>query len=321
MEIRLLVLLSVQLLLLSSCGSNHDQTPLPNPQDERGNEEIQSLLRKPDTIIYSDISKFVLKNSCNECHSTKKNKIESQINFDSFETAQGLKGSYAKAFTPFNTETSKMYKVLIIPAGSLHMPPFNRPQLSKEQIDLVFSWIQNGAKKEISDVVEVPPSLSERLNPYFQKPESIDYQTVNDNIFKPKCYKCHSTESPDVDFEAVAFGQDMTDYESLLDLSGEGSEGVVPGNLIDRWVNEKQEDGSFIKVREYGSDIFTTSVLTQTMPPPKEGYEPINGLESKLLRLWILNCAIESYEATKDDDNLDEEALEKKRDKVRVCQE
>lgn len=316
-----LTLLGFITILVSACGPNHDQANGPSPEGSNNNSKIQKLLKNPERITFSDVSNLVLKKSCNECHSLKENLIRAGINFDSFESAQGLNGINRKAFIPFNAAESVMYKVLVIQAGPLHMPPFNRPQILKEQIDLVYSWIENGAKKESSDEVEIPPSLSEQLRPYFLNPEMIDYQTVNEYVFMPRCFRCHSTKSPDYDFEAVFLGQNMTDYESILNLSGKGSTGVIPGRLIDKWVNKKQEDGSFVKVKEKGSLIFNSSVVTQSMPPPKGGYEPISGLEAKLLRLWILNCAIEDYELIKNNDNLDEDAIEKQKEKLRICSE
>ena len=65
------------------------------------------------------------------------------------------------------------------------------------------------------------------------------------------------------------------------------------------------------------SKLFHSAAVSQMMPPAKDGYDPLDSLRLKLLRLWILNCAIEDKSAmgtevlTPDPDNPNE--------KVRAC--
>ena len=54
------------------------------------------------------------------------------------------------------------------------------------------------------------------------------------------------------------------------------------------------------------------------MPPAEYGFELLNGLRIKILRLWILNCAIEDYSKMGEEDLLqNEDDLEK----VRSCED
>ncbi len=307
-------------LILVACEAEHDPLPL-KPSAANEGQSISRLLENPKNIVFDDVKKLVLNPSCVECHSSNGKKIEAQTNFLTYETTAGAKKPFKKSFTPYNPTQSSIYKVLLLKSGSLKMPPATRSPLNEDQINLVFQWIQNGAKKEASTQTPRPPSIAEELAPYFESPQTIDYQVVNKHVFEPKCYKCHSTDSPDHDWQATFYGQDMTTYEDLL-----GNNGIVPNKLIDSFVLEESapdEKGCKTqnKIKISGSRVYRASVLSQSMPPAKEGYEPVSGLESKLLRLWILNCAIEDYEAIKDNDDLIETAIEKKESKVRRCSE
>ena len=82
--------------------------------------------------------------------------------------------------------------------------------------------------------------------------------------------------------------------------------GIVKDLLTDKIVTV---DGEKKKIR--GSRIYNSIAITQSMPPAyakdaqgntiPSGYEPMDSLRVKLLRLWIINCAIEDYSALTDD--------------------
>lgn len=118
------------------------------------------------------------------------------------------------------------------------------------------------------------------LEPFFLRPETIDYQTVNKFIFEPYCNNCHSEGGKDYDFSAVVKGLDMTSYEALIfdKLKPLKSFGVVPGRLE-------------------MSSLYTSIAEYKTMPPNKAKLkELVDQKLVKLLELWILNCAVEKAE-------------------------
>ncbi|MGH1468607.1 MAG: c-type cytochrome domain-containing protein [Bdellovibrionales bacterium] len=304
------------LSFLASCSSEHSPE-LIDLEEEVGAAGVQTLLDAPEQVVFSDVQKHVLSPSCVECHNGSK-KADAKVNLESFKSLSG-QGLTRNTVIPFSPERSLLFEVLLIPSGSRHMPPVKKKQLSKDQINLVFQWIKNGAKTDVTQKVERPKTLSELFQPYFNSPETIDYGVVKEHVFDNSCTKCHSNDEETSDWEAVLLGQNMTSYKDLFkdEASTFSVGGIVKGQLFDEY--KEDEAGNLVKVD--GSKIFESIVLSQSMPPAKDGYKPMDSLRVKLLRLWILNCAVEDYEAIKENDSLIESALEKKSSKVRSCKQ
>lgn len=194
------------------------------------------------------------------------------------------------------------------------MPPLDKPQLNKDQINLVYQWVVNGAKKEKSQKVERPQSLQEELQPFFDQPQTVDYVAVNKYVFDNSCNKCHSWNgaTPNHD-DAISFGHDMTTYESVL-----ANKGIVfdkRGNPRLEDFLEKNDQG--VKKLIKGSRMYKSAAIKQTMPPERDGYKPVDSLRLKLLRLWIINCVIEDYsKVDPETDNLKDRV---KNGKIRNC--
>lgn len=267
-------------------------------------ESLNSLIAKPKSITYADIDTFVLQKHCIECHNSRQLK-RADIALDSFAAIFG-EGSRSTVVS-FDPENSSLYNTLIAPAGSRRMPPMDQPQLSEKQKQLVYLWIQNGAQKEEGLIVQKPKSLKQQLAPYFKDPKTIDYKVVNEKLFENYCNSCHSSNSSSPDHNAIAYGHDMTNYESVLD-----NYGIVKGQLLDKWVREKNGR----RKRHRGSSLFHSIAIQQSMPPANDGYDPIDAQLVKLLRLWIINCAIENYADIKEKDHLLENVSN---DKYRDC--
>lgn len=136
------------------------------------------------------------------------------------------------------------------------------------------------------------------LAPYFAKPETIDYQVVREKVLSFPCMKCHDSKSPTKNDEAIEMGADMTDYTSLF-------EGIA-GSAIEKGKPEE----SFIYKAVAGPK--------KNMPPAKSGLPTLSDDQIKLMRLWILNCAIESKAALGEGDKLIENP--ENPEKVRECE-
>ena len=134
---------------------------------------------------------------------------------------------------------------------------------------------------------------AEQLKPLFDHPENIDYKTIKKEVIA-LCMKCHSLDSEFKDINAITYSANMTSYASLFNPF---TPIIIKGSPMD-------------------SKLFQAIALTQSMPPLKAGYDPLDGLRLKLIRLWIMNCAIEDKQA------LGEEVLTpdpENPDKVRHC--
>ena len=133
------------------------------------------------------------------------------------------------------------------------------------------------------------PSEEERdpLQNYFDHPETIDYSVIEKHIITNYCFKCHSKESSQADDEALFYG-DFTSYKDMANA------------LLPVIVEGKPEESS----------IYTSIAIKQNMPP-RGG--PLKNSLTQLMRLWILNCAIETYDPN-------ETLSSTEGDKVRNCE-
>lgn len=249
--------------LLSCSKAHHDPTENAEGYDP---EALKLVMQTPSDIDYFVVSRFVLNRHCISCHN--QNEKKDGVNLSSYEVLLNGHGNRI-LIEPFSPTTSSVYNTLIS-RGNRHMPPVERAQLTADQIRLVYLWIKNGAKKNSSDKIENPQPLKAKLQPYFDHPENIDYQIVNTYVFSVHCTKCHSLSGEKPDLDAISYSANITDYASLFNQ-------LTP----------------IIKGKPSESKIFAAVAISQSMPPEKNGYDPIDSLRTKLLRLWILNCAIE----------------------------
>lgn len=127
-------------------------------------------------------------------------------------------------------------------------------------------------------------------------PEKIDYKVVKQMVLGPLCMKCHSEDSPMRDDDAITYSANLTSYASLFN---QFTPVVVKGNPPE-------------------SKLFRSVAITQSMPPAKKGYEPLDSLRIKILRLWILNCAIEDASKREGEQLFPDPEVP---DKVRRCDE
>lgn len=280
------------LVTLVACGSPYHEKS-EGTGKESGNEikdkKITELLEKPEVIVFDDVKRLVIDSSCVSCHNSSSDK-RSGVDLSTYEALFGENSR--KTVVSFDPKVSLFYETLIVESGTRHMPPRNKPQLSEEQKNLVFQWIKNGAKKEIAQIVKRPKTLSEELQPFFKDPKVIDYPVVKKYVFDRNCTHCHSYDGVKADDEAILYGQNMSSYKDLF-----YNDGIVKNLLEDKIVS----DGEGGKKKIKGSRIYKSIATHQSMPPIQNGYQPMDSLRVKLLRLWILNCAIEDYSAISED--------------------
>ena len=241
---------------------------------------MELLLNTPSSIGFNEIKALVLNHRCLNCH-------------DSEEKAGGLDLSDYKALMnskiPGLIEKgdpmeSGLYTSLIVSQGSRMMPPEGTFQLTKSQVQLVYQWIKGGAREKANEKSDFA-SLAERIQPFLDRPETIDYEAVQNFVFKPgRCYECHSTKGMRPDPEAIMFAADMSSYENLF------LEGAIRPGIPIRY--DKNKPDKIVT----GSSIYQAIAIDQSMPPAKEGHLPLSGPRVELLRLWILNCAIKKYD-------------------------
>lgn len=283
---------AIIILALSACTSEH------NPGREAGGggkggqkvDELQAFITAPETIDYSAVDRLVLKPSCVSCHGGVK--TENGVKLTSFAEVTATPHERNLVWAG-SANDSLIYLTMIALTGRRHMPPFNQPQLSENQIKLVELWINNGAKSGPDRIVLARESREQAIQPYLEKPETIEYETIRKLVFADSCLKCHADGGAAPDDEAIGLGANLTDYSTLFDF-----------------FNPVIEKG---KPEE--SDVYKAVAIRRSMPPKRAGYPELSESQQKLLRLWILNCAVEKKPVA-------EELIEDSQnpEKVRACE-
>lgn len=93
-------------------------------------------------LLYHDVVGPMFESKCYNCHGPKKQK--GKLRLDSRESI--IKGGEdGKTIVPGKAEESELVKRLLLPlANKDHMPPRGKPQLSREQIDVIKWWVAEG---------------------------------------------------------------------------------------------------------------------------------------------------------------------------------
>ena len=155
---------------------------------------------------------------------------------------------------PFKPDQSSL--LLAIRSGDM---PKSAEPLSSQAIVEIEEWIRAGAPEFRED--SVPSPLPEPpVDPVTPPPLESTYSWLQENIFVPRCLRCHSGEEPAADL-------DVSSYGSLI-----GSGYLVSG----------EPEESFLYL----------AVLDGYMPPGKS--KDLNSQELDWLRQWIVEGTLEN---------------------------
>ena len=122
--------------------------------------------------------------------------------------------------------------------------------LTQDEKRLLWNWIDMDAPQQAQDPISEPP---------WPEPVQANYESINKNIFIPKCNSCHSTGNTG--------GRILLTKEDLLNSP---MELVLPGN--------PDESGLVIAVERDDK---------KRMPPEKDGYAGLKDEEKIAIRKWI----------------------------------
>jgi len=150
--------------LQSFLGANVDiAEPLELPADNW--EEVE---------FYTGAIQPILDQNCKSCHNPKK--LKGELDLSSFKGIQkgGENGAILKVT---NAQESELFTRLVLPEDhDDHMPPKEKRQPRKEEIELIKAWIDAGAS-EIAKLGE--SEINESLvEPFFKKDEKPFYPVV-----------------------------------------------------------------------------------------------------------------------------------------------
>lgn len=126
--------------------------------------------------------------------------------------------------------------------------------LSDDEKRLLWNWIQMGAPFQAQKPGSEPPP---------PEPIQATYESINKNVFIPKCVTCHSAGNSA--WQVLLSRQELLD--SPLEL-------VLPGN--------PEESGLMIAIERTDH---------KRMPPEKDGYSALKSEEIEAIRKWIADGA------------------------------
>lgn len=132
-----------------------------------GGQGSGTLERKPianvqEAILYTEIIQPLLQEKCNSCHGSTKQKGKLRLDTPEFILLGGKNG---KVLVAGKADESNLIKKISMPLGKEgHMPPKEKPQLTKDEIELLRWWISSGASfdkkvKELPQPVKIKPVL------------------------------------------------------------------------------------------------------------------------------------------------------------------
>lgn len=161
----------VLLLLLTVTGHlggslTHGSNYLFSTGDGRSAEDttaIKPVANVQEALVYSDVVKPILQSKCYSCHGPKKQKGDLRLD-DSTRLMQGSEDG--PVLVAGDAKNSELIKSLLLPReDKKHMPPKEKPQLTKAQIALLHWWVDAGAPfskkiKELQQPEKMKPLLA-----------------------------------------------------------------------------------------------------------------------------------------------------------------
>jgi len=145
-------------------GSDYFTKPLTDAfsGDSNSSFTIKPIPNVQDAQVYNDVIQPILQSRCYSCHGPNKQKGGLRID-DSTRLMKG--GKDGIIIKPGKGDASDLVKRALLPAeDDDHMPPKEKPQLTKEQIAIIHWWIDNGAPfnkkvKDITQPADIKPAL------------------------------------------------------------------------------------------------------------------------------------------------------------------
>ncbi|AZZ37279.1 hypothetical protein CIK05_10930 [Bdellovibrio sp. qaytius] len=209
-------------LLFSGC--RYSRVTIPNNLDL--NEQMSLPAEEKVKLSFNLLNQSVFIPKCVSCHGTS-----GGVNLE----------SYPEIIKNLRDIKSSVFMVQTMPKKDL---------LSDDQKRLLWNWIEIGAPLNAQKPGSEPPP---------PEPIQATYESINKNIFIPKCVTCHSAGNSA--WQVLLSRQELLD--SPLELA-------LPGN--------PDESGLVIAVERTDK---------KRMPPEKDGYSALKDDEKAAIRAWI----------------------------------
>jgi len=160
-------------------GENFILAPVWHPE--------KKLVPIDKALVFRDVVEPIFENKCNSCHNPDKTKGGLRL---TDEKALLKGGKDGKLFVAGQPQLSLLLQRIHLPDGEKkHMPPSGKPQLTADEMNLLYLWIKENAdfKKK---VIDLPASDSLRviaanyLKPAEETEEQYDFAAADDKLIK-----------------------------------------------------------------------------------------------------------------------------------------
>lgn len=132
-------------------GSDYLTAPLEGQAGKKG-AAIPPIPDIQEAFVYRDAIQPLLKNRCYSCHSSEKQKGKLRLDLEEYILKGGEGGNTVVKGKADQSEL--IMRILLPDSDEDHMPPKEKPQLSRNEIALLHWWINNGAEfnKKVKDI-------------------------------------------------------------------------------------------------------------------------------------------------------------------------
>ncbi|MBY0478642.1 MAG: hypothetical protein K2Q24_13430 [Chitinophagaceae bacterium] len=143
-------------------GSDYLTASLGNIKNNTGNATLKPIADVQEAVLYADVVQPILQSKCYSCHGSNKQKGKLRLDQQEFILKGGKSG---ETLVAGKTDESEMIKRILLPKeDDDHMPPVEKPQLSKNDIALINWWVASGADfnkkiKELPQNEKIKPVL------------------------------------------------------------------------------------------------------------------------------------------------------------------
>lgn len=139
---------------------------------------MSNAVRKPiknvqEVVAYTDVIQPILTSKCYGCHGPNKQKGKLRLDLPNFILKGGKDGAIISAGKADESDLIK--RILLSKENKDHMPPIEKPQLSKHEMDLLYWWISAGA--DFTKKVNALPQ-SEKIKPVLLSLQSAEIREL-----------------------------------------------------------------------------------------------------------------------------------------------
>ncbi len=138
-----------------------------------------------DAIIFTDMVKPILEKKCMGCHNSQKAKGDLVMATQELLLKGGKNG---KLWDVSATDLGLMMQRVHLPLDEKkHMPPTGKPQLTSEEIAILFHWIKNGADftKKVSELADTDTlKILAQLRLKSNEAEIYSFKAADDNTVR-----------------------------------------------------------------------------------------------------------------------------------------